>query len=465
MDSAPSSPFTLAFAGLALLVATAAWGQAPVPVGAEFQINAYTSNAQYLPAVGMDADGDFVVAWASREDGSEYGVFARRFNASGVAQATPFQVNTYTPNYQEAPSIDLDSDGDFVIAWQSSLQDGSSVRHLRAPLQLHRRSADRGAAGQLDDRRPPVVARRGADAEGDFVVAWQSNLQDGGLLGIFARRFSSAGNPLGGEFRANSFTPNSQRFPAIDVDADGDFVVAWVSFLQDGSENGIFGQRFSSAGAALGPEFQINVTFTGDQSNPRVALDSDGDFVVVWQDEIGPLEYDVRGRRFNSSGTPQGGEFQLSADPGIGDQLVPRVAADADGDFVVAWHGEGAGGENAVFVRRFKAGGGPQHLDTEVESSTNPVAFAAVATDPDGDFVVTWNAIDGSSFGVFGQRFDVAPGIDVDGDGQFLPLTDGLLILRFAFGFTGNTLITGAVGPGCTRCDAPSITAYLNALL
>ena len=79
--------------------------------------------------------------------------------------------------------------------------------------------------------------------------------------------------------------------------------------------------------------------------------------------------------------------------------------------------------------------------------------------------MVTWNAIDGSSFGVFGQRFDVAPGIDVDGDGQFLPLTDGLLILRFAFGFTGNTLITGAVGPGCTRCDAPSITAYLNALL
>jgi hypothetical protein len=44
-------------------------------------------------------------------------------------------------------------------------------------------------------------------------------------------------------------------------------------------------------------------------------------------------------------------------------------------------------------------------------------------------------------------------------------LTDGLLLLRFGFGFSGNTLINGAVGPGCTRCDAASITAYLQSLL
>ena len=44
--------------------------------------------------------------------------------------------------------------------------------------------------------------------------------------------------------------------------------------------------------------------------------------------------------------------------------------------------------------------------------------------------------------------------IDVDGDGAYLPLTDGLLLLRFGFGFSGATLTTSAVGPNCTRCDA-----------
>ena len=46
---------------------------------------------------------------------------------------------------------------------------------------------------------------------------------------------------------------------------------------------------------------------------------------------------------------------------------------------------------------------------------------------------------------VFAQRFDVSPLVDADGDGLYLALTDGLLLLRFSFGFTGATLITGAV--------------------
>ena len=117
-------------------------------------------------------------------------------------------------------------------------------------------------------------------------------------------------------------------------------------------------------------------------------------------------------------------------------------------------------------MRRFKASGAPQNLDTQVNTRTAGVqALAAVATDLDGDFVVIWNGVDGVDFGVFGQRFDVSPLIDVDGDGKFLPLTDGLLLLRFAFGFSGATLVTGAVGPGCTRCDGPSITAYLQSLM
>jgi hypothetical protein len=148
--------------------------------------------------------------------------------------------------------------------------------------------------------------------------------------------------------------------------------------------------------------------------------------------------------------------------------MGPRVAVDSDGDFVVAWFGAGAGSTDpdGIFMRRFKASGVPQNLDTQINVNTSgPRVSAAVASEPEGDFVVTWNGVDGFSFGVFARRFDVSPLVDVDGDGAFLPLTDGLLLVRFAFGFTGNTLITGAVGAGCTRCDAPSITAYLQTLL
>ena len=42
---------------------------------------------------------------------------------------------------------------------------------------------------------------------------------------------------------------------------------------------------------------------------------------------------------------------------------------------------------------------------------------------------------------------------DVDADGQALPLTDGLLMIRHLFGFSGTALTNGAVAAGAQRHD------------
>jgi hypothetical protein len=55
--------------------------------------------------------------------------------------------------------------------------------------------------------------------------------------------------------------------------------------------------------------------------------------------------------------------------------------------------------------------------------------------------------------------------LDVDGNGLNGALTDGLLILRYLFGFTGTLLTQGAVGANCTRCTAPEIEAFLAKFL
>ena len=52
--------------------------------------------------------------------------------------------------------------------------------------------------------------------------------------------------------------------------------------------------------------------------------------------------------------------------------------------------------------------------------------------------------------------------LDVDGNGAPDALTDGLLLIRHLFGFTGNTLTDGAIGSGCTRCNAEEISALLQ---
>ena len=51
--------------------------------------------------------------------------------------------------------------------------------------------------------------------------------------------------------------------------------------------------------------------------------------------------------------------------------------------------------------------------------------------------------------------------LDIDGDEEAKALTDGLLLIRQLFGFTGNALISGAVGETAERATASSIQSYI----
>src|SRR6185295_5092244 len=101
---------------------------AGVPQGAEFRVNSYTTSTQYRPAVASSPEGDFVVVWASfgYQDGSLWGVFGQRFNAAGVPQGAEFQINSYTTGLQLRPAVASDATGNFVAVWSSLGEDGSS---------------------------------------------------------------------------------------------------------------------------------------------------------------------------------------------------------------------------------------------------------------------------------------------------------------------------------------------------
>ena len=52
--------------------------------------------------------------------------------------------------------------------------------------------------------------------------------------------------------------------------------------------------------------------------------------------------------------------------------------------------------------------------------------------------------------------------LDIDGNGEAKALSDGLLLIRYLFGFSGDALIGGAIGEGATRTSAEEIEAYIR---
>jgi hypothetical protein len=60
---------------------------------------------------------------------------------------------------------------------------------------------------------------------------------------------------------------------------------------------------------------------------------------------------------------------------------------------------------------------------------------------------------------------DLRPLFDVDGNGQAEALTDGLMIIRYLFGLRGSALTTGTLGIGATRTTPGAIESYIVSLL
>src|SRR5688572_26716689 len=185
-----------------------------------------------------------------------------------------------------------------------------------------------------------VSPRVATAPDGTFVVAWASLNQASptSAQDVYARRFSAAGAPLGGEFRVNTYTTSDQSIPAIAMCGAGTFVVVWASSGQDGAQGGIYAQQFDASAQPVGSEFRVNAYTGGDELFPAVAMDSGGDFVVTW-DTYNPTAgafYDVYARRFDAQGQPAGDEVRVNTSFAE-DEYSSAVAMDADGDFVVLW--------------------------------------------------------------------------------------------------------------------------------
>jgi hypothetical protein len=253
----------------------------------------------------------------------------------------------------------------------------------------------------------PAVAM---DGEGRFVAVWFSSDQDDDQTGIFGQRFDESGRYTGGEFQVNSFTSGSQFRPAVATDDLGGFMVVWESRDdQDGSGSGLFGQLFDSMGAPEGLEFPVNSYTTGAQLAASIAADPAGRFVIVWHGSGPGDDYGIFGQRFGTSGAPQGDEFLVNSTT-TGTQLLPAVAADDSGGFVVVWTSSAQDGSGTgIFGQRFDSTGTAEGAELQVNTyTTGTQRNPTVATGPDGQFVVAWESKgpDGSGYAVSGQRFD-----------------------------------------------------------
>jgi hypothetical protein len=265
---------------------------------ADVRVNTYITDQQVDPAAAALPDGGAIVVWSSfGQDGSGWGVFARKLTAAG-AGATPkeFQVNQFTRNNQRSPAVTALAGGNYAITWVSEMERSAKSVDIYARIYS-------SAGVPLTDEflvnsssstcANPALAPLG---NGGFFAAWsqQDALVYTNGWDVWGRAFTASGMPAGKDFRINTHLFGDQYRPKLAASPSGVLAV-WTSLGQDGDHEGVFGRFIAGGTQASGAEFQVNTTWINRQMHPAVAWNG-SQFLVVYTSFAGTSGFDLLGQ-------------------------------------------------------------------------------------------------------------------------------------------------------------------------
>ncbi|MCY7283011.1 MAG: hypothetical protein LH679_06115, partial [Cyanobacteria bacterium CAN_BIN43] len=307
-----------------------------------------SEQARPMRAVAMAADGSFAIAWSSRgqdiNGSAEWGAYIRFFAPNGTPTSAETKVSPNTLQNQSTTSITLLQNGNYVVTWSDDNEATPDISLSGVHARIYQPNGT-AVGGEFlinqstdGDQYNSAIA---TSANGKFVVTWVSNADPIDFEnGVRARMFHSDGTAFGSEFQVNSVIAGNQLKPSVAMADDGSFVVVWESQGQDGEGAGVYGQRYTAAGAKQGTEFLVNQTIAKDQKTASVAMAANGSFVVTWtSDEGATYGNEIYARRYDASGAAIGGEFRV-LNPGatsgiVGNQRDSIVTMTDDGGFII----------------------------------------------------------------------------------------------------------------------------------
>lgn len=255
--------------------------------------------------------------------------------------------------------------------------------------------------------------------DGDFVALLSGSSR------LVARVFAADGTPRTDNFPINGVSGGGD----IAISDNGDVVACW---LQSGPDDalGVYARRFTSEGVPLGDEI-----FVGGPDAPRfgqvsrgscsIAVDAEGNFAVGWsegqQRQLGGFtscgigrglcvvldDYKVKLRRYTRGGTraqrtrtlARSAEYRVSLIAGVsGGSDIRSVDVDMapDGTFVAAWNVYGGSAAihffDGTYVQRFSALGLPGIRQVVSLSGMDRIgtSIPSVSMADDGSYVVAY---------------------------------------------------------------------------
>jgi hypothetical protein len=269
------------------------WMSAEIAIGRPDKTGKQTD-----PAVAYNTQSDeYLVVYENRWT-ETWDIDAQRVRASDGAALSWRNIATGTGEKRSFPDVAYSpSDNHYLIAYwyrPSSSPELGDILGKVTSANMSTLSAEIDICADGDNQRFVTLA---SSAEG-FLAAWEESAGTS-PAGIFARRITSDGTPIGppgGFVLAGGSPVTGEQSPFVVSGGASGFMVIWHRYTVGADHDLIARLVKKGSDSALNSEFAIS-TGSGNQWAPAAACSTSGDCLVVYQDNNSSGgDFEIRGR-------------------------------------------------------------------------------------------------------------------------------------------------------------------------
>ncbi len=354
---------------------------------------------QECPALVAHAGG-IVIAWRdSRTNSSINEIFVQKFNLAGQSlwafPTLAHQANNF------APAVLVSSQSGIITAsYTSSLFDDVISLQIIDGDGMPRffpqqRIINNNAQGRQPNLPPTVAPGLG----GGVIASWVDSRND---TTLFVSGLSSAGSIWSAGEVAVGEAVTSGTVPAIIQDGNEGAIVIWLQPSGPGTDD-LKASRLDRDGSQVwSPPVRTIASSSGKKQNLRAVDIGGGAAYLVWQNSVEGNNR-IFGQRLANDGSAWGSDVQLALN--AGNQVNPDLAIDLDGEALVTWEDD-RNIDVDIYAQSLDPSGARKWTETgvAVSTATGTQQMAAITNDGLGGAIVTWEDHRTGDPDVFAQR-------------------------------------------------------------
>ncbi len=212
-------------------------------------------------------------------------------------------------------------------------------------------------------------------------------------------------------------TANNKANPRVVVSGTTNFYIIGADD-RNGNKD-IFLEKYNSAdGSAVWNGVKVNVdASSSDQIKADLAVDSSGNMYIVWMDDRNS-NWDIYAQKYDPAGNNLWvADLKINSDAGVANQENPKIAVDDEDNFYVVWEDEISGDED-VFLAKFDPNGNTLFAGKKVNTDSSGLDQfePSIVFDGSDYLYISWTDKRNCQPDIYAQKYDKLGDIAISGD-------------------------------------------------